>query len=189
MSPSSEFLPPLSSCGKICLYGDAAPLLDVLAAPLSVIVRSRAYHLLDLEAVRQTLARSPDQMNTHAESGMTRMLYDCASVSLTPTGPEVRLVIATHPATDAAPAVGVERDGTVYELFISTLPSPAFTASDVLDLYVHRGSFEAVLADEDKEQEMDRWYSHTRFSPGIRPGFGSVDVEFSMRIGATALSI
>jgi len=143
------------------LYGDAAPLLDVLAAPLSVIVRSRAYHLLDLEAVRQTLARSPDQMNTHAESGMTRMLYDCASVPLTPTGPEVRLVIATHPATDAAPAVGVERDGTVYELFVSTLPSPAFTASDVLDLYVHRGSFEAVLADEDKEQEMDRWYSHT----------------------------
>jgi len=79
---------------------------------------------------------------------MTRMLYDCASVPLTPTGPEV-LVIATHPAADAALAVGVERDGTVYELFVSTLPSPAFTASDVLDLYVHRGSFETVLADED----------------------------------------
>jgi len=29
------------------LYGDAAPLLDVLAAHLSVIVRSRAYHLLE----------------------------------------------------------------------------------------------------------------------------------------------
>src|SRR2546430_17617787 len=40
-------------------------------------------------------------------------------------------------------------------------PRRAFTASDVLDLYIHRGSFEAVLADEDKEQEMDRWYSHT----------------------------
>ena len=49
----------------------------------------------------------------------------------------------------------------VYELFVSTLPSLAFTASDVLDLYLHRGSFETVLADEDKEQEMDRWYSHT----------------------------
>jgi hypothetical protein len=143
------------------LYGDAAPLLDVLAAQLSVIVRSRAYHLLDLEAVRQTLARPPDQINTHVESGMTRMLYDCVSVPLTPTGPEVRLVVATHPATDAAPAVGVERDGTVYELFVSTLPSPAFTASDVLDLYLHRGSFETVLADEDEEQDMDRWYSHT----------------------------
>lgn len=143
------------------LYGDAAPLLDVLTAHLSVIVRSRAYHLLDLEVVQKRLAHPPDQVSTHAESGMTRALYDCAAVSLTATGPTVRLVIATHPATEADPAVGVERDGTVYELFVSTLPSPAFTASDILDLYVHRGSFETALADEDREQEMDRWYSHT----------------------------
>nr|BBH91711.1 hypothetical protein KTC_64620 [Thermosporothrix sp. COM3] len=69
----------------------------------------------------------------------------------------MRLVVAAHPA----PTVGVERGGTVSELFVSTLPAPAFTASDVLDLYLHRGSFETVLADEDEEQEMDRWYSHT----------------------------
>ena len=143
------------------LYGDAAPLLDVLAAHLSVIVRSRAYHLLDLEAVQQRLEHPPDQVNTHPESGMTRALYDCAAIPLTATGPVVRLVIATHPATEAAPAVGVERDGIVYELFVSTLASPAFTASDILELYLHRGSFETVLADEDTEQEMDRWYSHT----------------------------
>src|SRR5260370_13477848 len=31
------------------LYGDAAPLLDILSADLAVIVRSRAYHLLDLD--------------------------------------------------------------------------------------------------------------------------------------------
>ena len=73
----------------------------------------------------------------------------------------MRLVIATHPTMDSAFPVGVERDGTIYELFISTLPSSAFTASDVLDLYLHRGSFETVLADEDEEQESDRWYSHT----------------------------
>jgi hypothetical protein len=71
------------------------------------------------------------------------------------------LVVATHPGTGSDPAVGVERDGTVYELFISTLPTAAFTASDVLGLYLHRGSFETVLADEDKEQDADRWYSHT----------------------------
>jgi hypothetical protein len=143
------------------LYGDAAPLLDVLSAELSVIVRSRAYHLLDLEQVQSRLRRAPDQVRTHPESGMQRSLYDCASVPLTPTGPEVRLVIATHAGTSSSPAVGTERDGMVYELFVSTLPSPAFTASDVLDLYLHRGSFETVLADEDEEQDMDRWYSYT----------------------------
>jgi hypothetical protein len=70
-------------------------------------------------------------------------------------------VVATHALTSSSPKVGVERDGTVYELFVNTLPSPAFTASDVLDLYLHRGSFETALADEDIEQDSDRWYSHT----------------------------
>ena len=143
------------------LYGDAAPLIDVLTAGLGVIARSRDYHLLDLEVVRLALAHSPDRVCTHPESGMTRTLYDCKSIPLTPAGPQVRLVIATHGATSSSPAIGVERDGTVYELFVSTLPSPAFTASDVLDLYLHRGSFETVLADEDEEQDADRWYSHT----------------------------
>jgi hypothetical protein len=143
------------------LYGDAAPLLDVLSAGLGVITRSRAYHLLDLEMVKQTLACPPDHVSTHPESGTTRALYDCASVPLTPSGPEVRLVVATHPAISSSPTVGVERDGIVYELFVSTLPSPAFIASDILDLYLHRGSFETVLADEDAEQNADRWYSHT----------------------------
>ncbi len=151
------------------LYGDAAPLLDILSAGLGVITRSRAYHLLDLEPVKQTLARTPDHVNTHPESGMTRALYDCTSVPLTPTGPEVRLIIATHAATGSAPAVGTERDGMIYELFVSTLPSLAFTASDVLNLYLHRGSFETVLADEDVEQNADRWYSHhTNPQPGVR---------------------
>ena len=143
------------------LYGDAAPLMDVLSAGLGVVARSRAYHLLDLEVVKQVLTRAPDQVSTHPDRGMIRTLYDCPTVPLTPTGPEVRLVIATHVAASSAPVVGVERDGTVYELFVSTLPSLAFTASDVLDLYLHRGSFEAVLADEDDEQDADRWYSHT----------------------------
>jgi hypothetical protein len=143
------------------LYGDAAPLLDVLSADLAVIARSRAYHLLDLDIVKSRLLCTPDHVNTHPESGMTRALYDCFAVPLTPTGPEVRLVVATRPATTSSPVVGTERDGTVYELFVSTLPSSAFTASDVLDLYLHRGSFETVLADEDDEQESDRWYSHT----------------------------
>lgn len=49
------------------LYGDAAPLLDVLSAHLSVIARSRAYHLLDLEVVKQVLTRAPDQISTHED--------------------------------------------------------------------------------------------------------------------------
>jgi hypothetical protein len=146
------------------LYGDAAPLLDVLSADLGVIVRSRAYHLLDQDIVKSRLLRAPDHVSTHPESGMTRSLYDCPAVPLTPAGKEVRLVVATHPATGSSLAVGTERDGMIYELFVSTLTSPAFTASDMLDLYLHRGSFEIVLADEDEEHfnhSTERWRRDT----------------------------
>ena len=37
------------------------------------------------------------------------------------------------------------------------------TPADVLDLYLHRGSFETVLADEDEEQAVDRWVSRTQW--------------------------
>jgi hypothetical protein len=173
------------------LYGDAAPLLDVLAAGLGVIARSRAYHLLDVEAVKQVLARAPSHVRTHPESGMTRALYDCVSVPLTSAGPKMRVVIATHDATASPPTVGVERDGTVYELFVSTLPSPAFAASDVLDLYLHRGSFETVLADEDNEQDSDRWYSHTpcgqEFSQILAQWVWNIRLELGQQLSAAGL--
>lgn len=55
----------------------------------------------------------------------------------------------------------MQRGALVYELFVITLPQHAFSPKDVLDLYLHRGSFETVLADEDVEQDPDRWCSHT----------------------------
>ncbi len=53
---------------------------------------------------------------------------------------------------DDPPKVGQERNGVVYELFVSTVQAPVLTAKDLLDVYRHRGSFETVLADEDEEQ-------------------------------------
>ena len=72
----------------------------------------------------------------------------------------MRLVVATHPAGTKKSRVGVTRDGVVYELFLTNLPQEAFTVSDVVELYLHRGAFEPVLADEDAEQDPDRWCSH-----------------------------
>src|SRR3989454_5198350 len=58
---------------------------------------------------------------THPESGTIRDLYDCLAVPLTPQGPVVRLLVATHPAGDHKPAGGVVRKETVYELFYTTV--------------------------------------------------------------------
>jgi hypothetical protein len=70
-------------------------------------------------------------------------------------------VVATHPEGLKKSPVGVTRAGVVYELFFTNLPQRAFTASDVVELYLHRGAFEPVLADEDQEIDPDRWCSHS----------------------------
>ncbi len=44
--------------------------------------------------------------------------------------------------------------------FVTRHPQSAFTASNVVALYLHRGAFENALADEDQEQDPDRWVSH-----------------------------
>ncbi len=143
------------------LYGNEAPLNDILSSQCGAIGRSKQYAWLDLPEVQTRLQSPPDAQVTHPESGTIRDLYDCLAVPLTPQGPVVRLLVATHPAGDHKPAVGVVRKETVYELFYTTLPSPAFIASDVLQIYLHRGSFETVLSDEDQEQDPDRWVSRS----------------------------
>ena len=70
------------------------------------------------------------------------------------------MIVATHSATATAAPIGTTRGEVVYELFFTALPQVAFTAADVVDLYLHRGAFETVLADEDQEQDPDRWCSH-----------------------------
>jgi hypothetical protein len=105
-----------------------------------VIGRSKNYTLLDRETVRARLACPPDLECRHPESGAIRSLYDCPEISLTEAGSPVRMIVATHPATETSPPIGVQRGDLVYELFLTTLPQHAFVPKDVLDLYLHRGS-------------------------------------------------
>ncbi len=76
-------------------------------------------------------------------------------------GVSCRVVVATHPAGKKKSPVGVTRAGIVYELFFTNLPQQTFTAADVVEMYLHRGAFEPTLADEDLEQDPDRWCSHS----------------------------
>lgn len=116
------------------LSGNAAPFTDVLRTGLGVIVRSKDYALLKREEVRACLARPAACQCTHPESGTFRTLYDCPDIPLSATGPRVRVIVATHPAGSHKPAIGVVREGVVYEVFVTALPQSAFSAKDVLDL-------------------------------------------------------
>jgi hypothetical protein len=143
------------------LYGNGALVEDIARSGLNYVMRGKDYQLLDLPMVQERLARPPDQQTMHPETGLQRNLFDFPVVSLTPTGQTSRVVVATHLATATPSPIGVTREGVVYELFFTGLPSAGFTATDVLDCYFQRGAFEALLADEDQEQDPDRWCSHT----------------------------
>ena len=139
-------------------YGNGAILADL--AGLGYVMRGKDYSLLDLPQVQARLALPSDQQTTHPETGTCRALFDCPDLHLTPTGPCTRVIVATHPATETKAKIGTTRGEMVYEVFYTALPVGAFTPADVVDLYLHRGAFECVLADEDQEQDADRWCSH-----------------------------
>jgi hypothetical protein len=139
-------------------YGTGAVLADLTGFPF--VMRGKEYAVLDHPLVQARLHLPPDQLQHRPESQLVRSLYDCPDVPVGPEGVHCRVVVATHPAGNKKSQVGVTRSGVVYELFFTALPQQAFTACDVVELYLHRGAFEPALADEDVEQDPDRWCSH-----------------------------
>ena len=106
--------------------------------------------VLDRPEVQSRLHLPADQQFSRAESSLVRQLYDCPDVAVGPEGVRCRVVVATHPAGVKKSRIGDTRKGIVYELFFTHLPQKSFIASDVVALYLHRGAFEPVLADEDQ---------------------------------------
>jgi hypothetical protein len=139
-------------------YGTGAVIADL--AGFSFVMRGKDYSVLDREPVQSRLHLPSDQQFSRWESGLVRQLYDCPDVAGGPEGVRCRVVVATHPAGETKSRIGSTRKGVVYELFFTQLPQEAFTACDVVALYLHRGAFEPLLADEDQEQDPDRWCSH-----------------------------
>jgi hypothetical protein len=125
------------------------------------VIRGKDYTVLDPPEVQSRLHLPPDQQFSRPESDLVRALYDCPEVPVGPTGQRCRVVVATHPASETKSRIGLTRSGLVYELFFTNLPQSAFTAADVVALYLHRGAYAPALADEDQEQDPDRWCSHS----------------------------
>ncbi len=172
-------------------YGDGAVVADLAGSGLGWITRGKDYALLDRPEVQARLTQPPDQQTTHPETGTSRALFDCPDVLLTPTGPRSRVIVATHPAAATASRIGITRDGVVYELFFTALPQSAFTPADVVDLYLHRGAFESVLSDEDREQDPDRWCSHSasgqEFWQVVSQWMWNLRLELGHRLHPTAM--
>jgi hypothetical protein len=154
-----QFLPAHALLRLDGQYGTGAVLSDLTG--FTFVTRGKEYTVLDHPLVQARLHLPPDQSQQRPESQMVRSLYDCPAVPLGSEGVPYRVVVATHPGGSKKSRVGITRAGVVYELFFTNLPQQGFTASDVVELYLHRGAFEPQLSDEDQEIDPDRWCSHS----------------------------
>ena len=151
-------------------YGLGAVIADLTG--FAFVTRGKEYSVLDHPLVQARLHLPPAQSKPRPESQTVRSLYDCPAIPVGAAGVSCRVVVATHPADQnrknkKKKTVGVTRAGGVYELFFTNLPQQAFTACDVVELYLHRGAFEPTLADEDQEIDPDRWCSHSAWGQEV----------------------
>ncbi len=142
-------------------YGDAAVVVQIILAGVYLITRGRGYQLLEHPQIQGVLALPPTTSVTRRNTGETVDLFDGGWLPLGEGLPCVRVIVARHlaPPPDKPVKVGKLIGEWVYELFLTTLEAEGFLAEDVVDLYHGRGAFEAVLADEDVEEDPDRWCS------------------------------
>ncbi len=149
-------------------YGDAAVIAQLILAGVSLVGRSRGYQLLEHPQIQQVLAHPATARVPGRNTGEVVELFDGGWLELEEGLPRARVIVARHPAPPPDKEVRVgKRVGSggewVYELFITTLDADGFLVEDVLDLSHGRGAFEAVLADEDVEEDPDRWCSYTEY--------------------------
>ena len=144
-------------------YGDAAVIAQIILAGVYLVTRGRGYQLLEHPQIQGVLAHPPTASVTGMNTGERVELFDGGWLALDEGLPQARVIVTRHRAPSPAKKVRVGKQvgEWVYELFITTLPTDGFLAEDVVDLYHGRGAFEGVLADEDVEEDPDRWCSYT----------------------------
>jgi hypothetical protein len=128
-----------------------------------LLTRARGYLTLEHPHIQQGLASPPSACVTSVTTNEPVEVFEGGWLHMQEGLPPVRVIVTRQRAPEAGKAVRVGKriDEWVYELFITTLPGDGFLVEDVLDLYHGRGAFEAVLADEDIEEDPDRWCSYS----------------------------
>ena len=144
-------------------YGDVVAIALLMKAGVHLLTRARGYRVLEHPQIQSVLAHPPTARVTQVSTNEEVELFDGGWLPMSEEIPHIRFVVARHhaPSSGQRISVGKHIDEWVYEVFLTTLPTDGFLVEDVLDLYHGRGAFEAVLADEDVEEDPDRWCSYT----------------------------
>jgi hypothetical protein len=145
------------------LYGDGAVVAQIALFDVCFVTRGKKYHLLNHPQIQAVLAQPPTASVTRSNTEEVVDLFDGGWLAFDEELLLVRVIVARHraPPLEKSVKVGKRVGEWVYELFLTNVAADRFLVEDLLDLYYGRGAFEAVLADEDVEQDPDRWCSYT----------------------------
>ncbi|GHO48801.1 hypothetical protein [Ktedonospora formicarum] len=144
-------------------YGDTVAIAQLMAAGVHLVTRARGYRVLEHPQIQHVLVHPPTARVCRVNSDEVVELFDGGWLQLDGDVPQTRIIVARHRSPEPGKRVSVGKciGEWVYEVFITTLPIDGFLVEDVLDLSHGRGAFEAVLTDEDVEEDPDRWCSST----------------------------
>ncbi|GHO62883.1 hypothetical protein KSC_017750 [Ktedonobacter sp. SOSP1-52] len=143
-------------------YGDTVAITQLTEAGVHLVTRARGYRVLEHPQIQYVLAHPPTARVSRVNSDEVVELFEGGWLQLD-GAVGTRVIVARHRAPEPGKRISVGKciGEWVYKVFITTLPIDGFLVEDVLDLYHRQGAFEAVLTDEDIEEDPDRWCSYT----------------------------
>jgi hypothetical protein len=148
-------------------FGLVPSIAIVVKHALHYLIRCKDYRgIFAQPAVQAALRTGSARQMRSPDSPVTRELFDVPQVEWRNADGRVvlhaRVVITRSPLPPGVtkPSVGHLHEGFVYEVFVTDLPAEAFSAAEIVSLYLGRGLLEKTLADEDRELPTDRWVTH-----------------------------
>lgn len=152
-------------------FGMVPSIAIVVQHELHYLIRCKDYRgIFAQPAVQAALQTGSTRQMGSLDSPVTRELFDVPQVAWRNADGRVvlqaRVLITRSPLPPGMtkPAVGHLHEGFAYEVFVTDLPAEAFSAAEIVSLYLGRGLLEKTLADEDRELPTDRWV--TDHGPG-----------------------
>jgi hypothetical protein len=143
------------------LYGDFVVIAQLIEAGVRFLTRGNGYEILNYPNILEVLSYPPAARVT-SKTGCTFEVFEGGWIPVMSEECMVRVILTRYlaPVSKKKPAVGKRIGPWVYEIYLTVLPEDGFAPGDIQDLYYGRGAFESMLAEEDIEEEADRWCSH-----------------------------
>lgn len=171
------------------LFGHARVAAAITRHGLGYLMRCADYRLLHRTVVQAVIAQPPHATYASPESPVRRDAWQVLGLpwasSKDPVDAVVtRLIVTRRVAIEPGkPRVGRRVGDHVFELFVTDRSASGWSIEDVLNVYLGRGGFEATLAQEDKERDLDRTVSWSPAGQSLWTLVGQLAWNLRLRLG------